>query len=35
VIYPEEAERVVEKALAGKGHTLPTELEVIGQEIAN
>jgi hypothetical protein len=28
-------ERVVEKALAGKWHTLPAELELIGQEIAN
>jgi hypothetical protein len=35
IIYPEEVERVVEKAMAGKWHTLPEELELIGQEIAN
>jgi hypothetical protein len=28
-------ERVVEKALTGKWHTLPADLEQIGQEIAN
>jgi hypothetical protein len=35
IFYPEEAERVVEKALTGEWHTLPPELELIGQEIAN
>jgi hypothetical protein len=35
IIYPEEAERVVENALTGKWHTLPPELELIGQETAN
>jgi hypothetical protein len=35
IIYPEEAERVVEKALTGKWHTLLEELEFMGQEIAN
>jgi hypothetical protein len=30
IIYPEEVERVVEKALAGKWHTLPVELELTG-----
>jgi hypothetical protein len=34
IIYPEEAGRVVEKELTGKWHTLPTELELIGQEAA-
>jgi hypothetical protein len=35
IIYPEEAERVVEKALSGKWHTLPADLELIAQEIAS
>jgi hypothetical protein len=35
IIYPEEVERVVEKALTGKWHTLPADLELVGQEIAN
>jgi hypothetical protein len=30
IIYPEEAERVMEKVLAGKWHTLPPELELTG-----
>jgi hypothetical protein len=35
IIYPEEEERVMEKVLAGKWHTLPPEPELIGQQIAN
>jgi hypothetical protein len=35
MIYPEEAERVMEKVVTGKWHTLPPELELIGQRIAN
>jgi hypothetical protein len=35
IIYPEEAWRVVDKVQTGKWHTLPPELELIGQEIAS
>jgi hypothetical protein len=34
IIFPEEAERVVEKVLTGKWHTLPPEMELVGQQIA-
>jgi hypothetical protein len=35
IIYPEEAERVVDKVQTGKWHALPPEMELIGQEIAS
>jgi hypothetical protein len=35
IVYPEEAERVMEIVQAGKWHTLPPEHELIGQQIAS
>jgi hypothetical protein len=34
IVYPEEAERVMERVRDRKWHTLPPELELIGQQIA-
>jgi hypothetical protein len=35
IVYPEEAGRVTERVTAGKWHTIPQELELIGQQIAS